>query len=173
MKFLRHNKKGLNASAFSESDFSVLNYEQLLQVNGAGGGSGGGGGGGGGPSSSSSSSNSSNRGYPSSTEGYNPSAPSDIAVNPRYTDQRYFSDTYGEKFGNNACAATSLLNEMSEQYTKETGHALPSDLRDAAMAAAVNSGNVSSTNAYVSDWAGAANAMAEAIGLEGRYSYKN
>ena len=75
MKFLRHNKKGLNASAFNESDFSVLNYEQLLQVNGAGGSSGGGGGGGG-PSSSdySTSGNLSDRGYPSSTEGYNPNA---------------------------------------------------------------------------------------------------
>ena len=75
MKFLRHNKRGLNEGTFSESDFSVLNYEQLLQVNGAGGGSGGGGGGGGQPSpsssSSSSSSNSGNlsdRGYPSSTD---------------------------------------------------------------------------------------------------------
>ena len=44
---------------------------------------------------------------------------------------------------------------------------------DAAMAAAVNSGNISSSNAYVSDWAGAANDMAAAVGLEGRYTYKN
>ncbi len=71
MKFLRQ-KKELSAGTLNESDFVVLNYEQLLNVNGAGGGSSGGGGGGpSGPSSSStSSSSSSNRGYPSSTEGY-------------------------------------------------------------------------------------------------------
>ena len=62
MKFLRHNKRGLNEGTFSESDFSVLNYEQLLQVNGAGGGSGGGGGGGGQPSPSSTPSDTTNTG---------------------------------------------------------------------------------------------------------------
>ena len=45
MIFLHRNRKGLNTRVFSESDYVVLNYEQLLKVNGAGGGSGGGGGG--------------------------------------------------------------------------------------------------------------------------------
>ena len=55
MNFLHRNKKGLNTKMFSEADYVVLNYEQLLKVNGAGGGSGGGGGGGGpsGPSGTS------------------------------------------------------------------------------------------------------------------------
>ena len=181
MKSLHRNKKGVSAAVLTELDYSVLNYEKLLAVNGAGGrGSTGGDGAPEGPSSSSSSSsdystsgNLSDRGYSNSTEGYDPSAPSDIQVQPRYADQRDFSEKYGETFGNNACAATSLLNEISEQYTRETGHALPAALKDAAMDAAVNSGAVSSTNAYVSDWAGAANAMAEAVGLEGNYTYKN
>ena len=168
MNLLHRYKKGLNKKMFNEVDYTVLNYNQLLETNGAKGGSGGGG-----PSGPSSTSNSSNRGYPSSTEGYDSSTPSDITVNPRYTEQKYFSSIYGEQFGNNACAATSLLNELSEQYTLETGHALPSDVRDAAMAAAVNTGSVSSTNAWVSDWNGAANAMATAMGLEGSYKYKN
>ena len=169
MKSLHRNKKGVSAAGLTE-----LDYSELLAVNGAGGSSGGGSSSGpSGSSSSSSSSSSSNRGFPSSTEGYDPSAPSDIQVQPRYADQRDFSEKYGETFGNNACAATSLLNEISEQYTRETGYALPAALKDAAMDAAVNSGAVSSTNAYVSDWAGAANAMAEAVGLEGNYTYKN
>ena len=92
MKFLRQ-KKELSAGTLNESDFVVLSYEQLLNVNGAGGGSSSG-------ASSSSSSNCGNltekgypssrdqnqgvspagtlaeRGYPCSTTGYNPSAPS-------------------------------------------------------------------------------------------------
>ena len=181
MSFLRRNKNGLNKKEFSMADYSVLDYDQLLKVNGAKGGSGGGGQSG--PSSSSSSNSSSSsstnsgnlssQGYPSSTEGYDPSAPSNTPVAPRYTEQNYFSDTYGSNFGNHACAATSLVNEISEQYTSETGHAMSAQQVDAAMAAAVNSGNISSSNAYVSDWAGAANDMAAAVGLEGRYTYRN
>lgn len=66
MNFLHRNKKVVSARAFTESAYEVLNYEQLLKVNGAGGGSGGSGGGGGpsGPSSSSGSSSSSS-GYSS------------------------------------------------------------------------------------------------------------
>ena len=84
-----------------------------------------------------------------------------------------FADQYGDNFAASACAATSLLNEISEQYTRETGHALPVQLRDAAMAAAVNDGSVRKSDAWVSDWNGAANAMATAVGLEGSYTYKN
>ena len=43
MKFLHRNKKGVNTNVFIESDYVVLNYEQLLIVNGAGAPSGGGG----------------------------------------------------------------------------------------------------------------------------------
>ena len=83
MKSLHRNKKGVRAAVLTELDYSVLNYEELLAVNGAGGrGSTGGGGAPEGPSSSSSSSsdystsgNLSDRGYPNSTEGYDPSAP--------------------------------------------------------------------------------------------------
>ena len=37
MKFFHHTTKVLNVKTFSELDYSVLNYEQLLSVNGAGG----------------------------------------------------------------------------------------------------------------------------------------
>ena len=62
MKFLQ---KRQNEKSFTKSDYVVLSYEQLLQVNGAGGSSSGGGG----PSGPSG--NLTDRGYPSSTEGYN------------------------------------------------------------------------------------------------------
>ena len=42
MIFLRRNKTGLNKKEFSEADYSVLDYNQLLKVNGAKGNSGGG-----------------------------------------------------------------------------------------------------------------------------------
>ena len=161
MKFLQ---KRQNERSFTKSDYVVLSYEQLLQVNGAGGSSSGGGG----PSGPSG--NLTDSGYPSSTDLNTGKAPENIK--PTYTNQKDFSDTYGANFGSNACAATSLLNEISEQYTIETGKALTEQQVDAAMAAAVNSGSVSSTNAWVSDWTGAANAMADAVGLEGNYTYK-
>ena len=45
MKSLHRNKKGVSAAGLTELDYSVLNYEELLAVNGAGGrGSTGGGG---------------------------------------------------------------------------------------------------------------------------------
>ena len=91
MNILHRYKKGINKKMFNEVDYTVLNYNQLLETNGAKGGSGGGG-----PSGPSSTSNSSNRGYPSSTEGYDPSTPSDITVNPRYTEQKYFSSIWKE-----------------------------------------------------------------------------
>ena len=59
MKFLQ---KRQNERSFTKSDYVVLSYEQLLQVNGAGGSSSGGGG----PSGPSG--NLTDRGYPSSTD---------------------------------------------------------------------------------------------------------
>ena len=41
MIFLRRNKNALNKKGFSEADYSVLDYDQLLKVNGAKGSSGG------------------------------------------------------------------------------------------------------------------------------------
>ena len=78
MQFLHHNKKMLNKTIFSKSNYSILNYEQLIEVNGASSCSSGGGTStpvSENASSPSNSGNLSDRGYPSSTEGYNPNAP--------------------------------------------------------------------------------------------------
>ena len=94
MFFLRQ-KKLLNTGVFSEADYTVLNYEQLLEVNGAGG-SGSGGGGGGGPSgpTGGSGSNLTDQGYPSSTD-YNPGIPPSNGpyTGSNLTDQGYPSST--------------------------------------------------------------------------------
>ncbi len=72
MSFLRLNKR-VNAGAFTELDYSVLNYEQLLQVNGAGGSSSSSGGSSG-PSGGSQSGSSSSSSYSGSCSG-GPSSP--------------------------------------------------------------------------------------------------
>ena len=101
--------------------------------------------------------------------------------NPLYIQQRDFSSIYGNAFGNTACAATSLLNEISERYTLETGLVMTKEQSIAAMKAAVSAGHIGSSkianngveifDATVNDWAAAANTMADVIGLAGNYSY--
>lgn len=91
---------------------------------------------------------------------------------PLYMQQRDFSSMYGNEFGNTACAATSLLNEISERYTLETGKAMTEEQAIAAMRAAVNAGHIGSTKngtAYVGNWSEAANAMWETTGLDGSF----
>ena len=95
----------------------------------------------------------------------------DITVTPRYFNQRDFSEEFSVEFGDNACAATSLLNELSEQYTENTGLQLTEDQANTAMRAAVNAGAVSETNAYMNNWENAANAMWRSTGQRGIFTY--
>ena len=95
MRFLQRGKKMSKESKFDISEFVVLGYDELLQVNGAGGKSGSGGGGGPtGPSAAPTSSTTldSNRGYPSSTEGHSSSSP---ASSGNLSDKGYPSSTAG------------------------------------------------------------------------------
>lgn len=96
---------------------------------------------------------------------------SEDSLQPRYFNQRDFSATFGDNFGNNACAATALLNEISEQYTENTGMQMTDEQAEIAMSAAVNSGNVSATNAHVDSWEGAANDMWGTTGEAGSFTY--
>lgn len=99
----------------------------------------------------------------------------DQPITATRVNQRSFScgNGYTNEFGNNACAVTSLLNEISEQYTKETGKVITTKQVADAMKAAVDSGCVNAGDAYVNNWAGAANAMATSLGLDGTYSYSS
>lgn len=90
---------------------------------------------------------------------------------PSRFDQRDFNfDGVGKDFGSKACAATSLLNEISEQYSKEKGEKLSKEKADKALLAAVEDGHINSQNATVNSFMDAANAMAKELGLEGTYS---
>ena len=94
MRFLQRGKKMSKESKFDISEFVVLGYDELLQVNGAGGKSSGGSGGPTGPSAAPTSSTTldSNRGYPSSTEGHNSSSP---ASSGNLSNKGYPSSTPG------------------------------------------------------------------------------
>ena len=74
-------------------------------------------------------------------------------------------------FGNNACAATSLLNEISEIYTIMTGKEANFLYMEEAMEAAIESGYINADAndiegvGTVYDYIGAANVMAKSMGL--------
>lgn len=90
---------------------------------------------------------------------------------PNRFNQRDFNfDGVSKNFGETACAATSLLNEVSEQYTKETGKKLTKEQADKAMLAAVKTGHINSQDATVNSYVNAANAMSKELGLKGKYS---
>ncbi|ULQ58878.1 hypothetical protein K7I13_10100 [Brucepastera parasyntrophica] len=88
----------------------------------------------------------------------------------QYFNQHDFSTEYGENFGNEACAATSILNEISERYTAETGNVMTTEQAESAMAAAVGAGYIDSTDAFVNSWGDAANSMWESTGLTGSFT---
>ena len=85
--------------------------------------------------------------------------------------QKDFASKYGQKFGNNACAATSLLNEISSIYTKETGNLLSASQLKNIMDSAVKNGSISEKNANVNNWETAANTMLKAAGLDGSFTF--
>ena len=98
---------------------------------------------------------------------------------PFYMQQREFSSLYGNEFGNTACAATSLLNEISERYTLETGLVMTEEQAVSAMNAAVKNKKIGENEvaingtskfyATVNDWSAAANAMWATTGLSGSF----
>lgn len=102
-----------------------------------------------------------------------------LTEGPVYIKQQEFSNIYGVAFGNTACAATSLLNEISERYLLETGRKMTKEESIDAMKAAVSAGYVGRKNtnsngdikfeANVNDWAAAANTMWETTGLNGSF----
>lgn len=96
---------------------------------------------------------------------------SDNSDNARCFLQGGFAGEFGEDFSDSACAATSLLNEVSEQYTAITGRQMTEAEATAAMRAAVENGSISSDNAYVNNWESAANDMWSTTGLDGSFSY--
>lgn len=61
------------------------------------------------------------------------SVESEVEVVPTYFTQGQWADDFDQEFANNACTATSLLNEISEEYTRHTGTAMTFEQGVAAM----------------------------------------
>lgn len=98
-------------------------------------------------------------------------------MQPQYFEQQMFTTDkgFGENFGSHACFATSILNELSEEYTKSTGKQLTDDDAVMMMKYAVESGGVLDTKshwAYVKDPEKAANGMWKVTGLCGNWTYE-
>ena len=85
-------------------------------------------------------------------------------IQPTKAGQKDFSSDYGENFGKNACGATSLLNEVSEIYTKQTGKALSDEQMHTMMKVAVANGAIDKNDAFVNSWTDAAESMLLALG---------
>ena len=69
-----------------------------------------------------------------------------------YHSQLTFNDKNmkgGSKFAKSACGVTSLANEISEQYTKETGKTLTEAQLVSAIQKAVDAGKIRKTDAFV------------------------
>ena len=104
----------------------------------------------------------------------NTSTASCSGANISYHSQLMFTDsdfTGGKKFGETACGAISIINELSEQYSKETGKSLTDAQVVDAMKKAIDAGKIRGTDAFVKDWGKAAQIMGEAIGLKGKWTY--
>jgi RHS repeat-associated protein len=90
---------------------------------------------------------------------------------PIYFTQGQWESWYDRDFANTSCAATSLLNEISEQYTIQTGYPMGELQGVAAMQAATNYWNIDPYDATVNNWESAANDMWSITGLSGNFTY--
>ena len=98
-------------------------------------------------------------------------------VAPVYFKQTIFTTDkgFGEKFADHACFATSILNELSEEYTITTGKKLTEELAVKMMKNAIKEKGILDDDnywAYVKYPGVAANAMWKAAGLEGYWNYE-
>jgi phage tail-like protein len=92
-------------------------------------------------------------------------------IKPTYFTQGQWASEFTQKFANNACTATSLLNEVSEEYTKQTGKAMTQEQGLAAMQSAVNNNGVNQDNANVDNWQKAETGMWDSTGLPGTLTH--
>ena len=91
-------------------------------------------------------------------------------ITPTIFNQQQWKGIIGDKkFWEKACAATAILNIVSEVYTKESGKSLTFEQGIELMQAAIDSGNIRFENAFVDDWEGAANEMGRKANLVGTF----
>ncbi len=97
-----------------------------------------------------------------------------VKPGPAYFNQRQFNAEAGfsQDFGDQACYATSILNELSEEYTEQTGQRLSFDQATEMMQAAVDAGDSDGTKARILDNNNIADSMWSATGLDGDWGYR-
>lgn len=109
-------------------------------------------------------------GLESADAAYASQAAMSVKVKPTMFTQNQFQESVGRSFSATACAATSLLNEISEQYTTQTREQLTFDQGLNMMQNAVDNGSIDLNNAFVR-WEDAANDMWSDTGLMGDWNY--
>jgi RHS repeat-associated protein len=82
--------------------------------------------------------------------------------------QKQWAKKFGTKFAQTACATTALLNIVSSLYTAQTGKRATIEQ---AIQNAIDKQGISSTNAAILSWQNAADAMMEALGVNGTLTY--
>ena len=80
-------------------------------------------------------------------------------VGTQYFNQESWSDDLSEDFALNSCAATSLLNELSEEFTSLKNERLTEDQAVKMLYSAIESNSISESDAYVNNWSSAAQSM--------------
>jgi hypothetical protein len=100
---------------------------------------------------------------------------------PTFFTQSAWEHYIGAEFSDSACFATAILNEISIEYTKQTGFSMTFEQGLTAMQNAVNYGAIEMDRfnvldddaAYINDIEDAANRMWQTTGLNGRFSYNS
>lgn len=87
--------------------------------------------------------------------------------------QNDFAESLGKDFADTACAATSTLNEVSEEYTNLTGRQMTHEQAQAAIQAAIENGSINGDTAYVNDWSQAARDMLNSLGITANNGQSN
>lgn len=85
----------------------------------------------------------------------------------------YSQHVVGASFGfpNTACALSSLVNELVEEYFLLTGNQLPFPVIEEGIKTAIENNNVSEDDATINNWAAAANDIWGATGMKGEWGY--
>lgn len=167
MFFLHFNKVKQNNSDFTKADYSVLDYDQLLRVNGAGGGNSGGG-----QSGPSSGSHSKPNNKPSSSTSSNTSSSSSTSNTTNSSSSSSASNTANQTTNSSSSTSNATNNSSSSgpHYIANTNEAVanakPGDvlIRDDGTEVVINQGDInwaqqhSSTHASSNNSTGNSNA---------------
>ena len=94
-------------------------------------------------------------------------------LKPTYFRQQEWEkmEGVGADFWKTACATTSLINELSEEYTTQTGKKLTKSQAQEMIVDAIAAEGIAEDNAKILDWVTAANAMWKTLKQPGSWGY--